>query len=168
MADAPKGEHGGCLSVPREVLGELLGYALLFVLLAVLPAVVAWHGGRHLWRIMRLRRSGRRATGRIDRDFVAWRPTRSGVRGRARAPFAFHTPEGEEVAARQRLTLGFNGLRGGEWVEIAYDPQDPSNAEIVGARSQIAAAAVLLVGGLLFTALYPLAALALVADALGR
>jgi hypothetical protein len=166
MAGARNERPGGCLSLPKEILGELLGYALLAVMVALLPLVVAWTGGRHLWRIARLRRSGARATGRVDRDFVAWRPTRGGRRGRTRAPFAFHTQEGEEVVTRQRLTLGHNALRGGEWVEIAYDPADPSNAEIVGARSQVAAAVALLVVGLLLSGLYPLAVYGFVVDTL--
>ncbi|WP_053615507.1 DUF3592 domain-containing protein [Nocardiopsis sp. NRRL B-16309] len=159
------GERGGCLSVPKEILGELLGYALLFLTLWLFPLLVGWTGITHLWRIARLRRTGTRVAGRVDADYEPRRLLRG---GRTRAPFTFHTLDGVEVAARQRLTLGHNGLRGGQWVEIAYDPADPSSADIVTARSQVAAATVLVVAGILLVGFfYVLPVYALVVDARG-
>lgn len=140
-------EPGGCLSVPKEILGELFGYALLFLLLWLFPLLVGWLGIKHLWRIARLRRSGTRVAGRVDAGFEPRRIARRG--GRSRAPFAFTTLDGVEVAARQRLTLGHNGLLGGQWVEIAYDPADPEDCDIVTARSQVAAATALVLTGIL-------------------
>ncbi|MFE3459796.1 DUF3592 domain-containing protein [Nocardiopsis aegyptia] len=157
---------GGCLSVPKEILGELAGYALLFLMLWLLPLLVAWLGVKHLWRIARLRRTGTRVTGRVDADFAPRRLLRGG--GPTRAPFAFHTPDGVRVAARQRLTLGHNGLRGGQWVEIAYDPADPEDADIVTARSQICAATALVVAGAVLVGFcYVLPVYAFVVDARG-